>query len=394
MRLAHLADLHLGRVFHANALVEDQAHALAQVLDVLRADAVDAVVIAGDLYDRALPGRDAVRLLDWFLREVNESLSLPVIAIAGNHDSADHLGFGSWMFCREDLHVRGRFDPAAPPVTLRDEYGEVTVYPLPYVEPEVAREILTAEGEAAEGVSVTHRDTVLALLKRAQAQRVSRGDARSVAVAHGFVQGDRWPDECPRSERSLYLGGVGAAPASAFEGFCYAALGHLHRPQSLTQDGRVRYAGSLMKYAFDEVDQPKGLTVVQIERDGLVSVEHRVINPRRDLARIEGDLESLLTRADLAAYEGCFVSAEITDRPPPLQAMARLRERFPHAAELRFRALELELPDLAPDALRAARDPAEVFEAFFARETGAAPDSMQREAFRVALAKARAEESA
>ena len=148
MRLAHLADLHLGRVFHANSLVEDQAHALAQALDVMRREGVDAVLLAGDLYDRALPGREAVRLLDWFLREVNESLGLPVVAIAGNHDSADHLGFGAWMFRRENLHVRGRMDPDAPPVRFADAHGAVDIYPLPYVEPEAAREWLVAEGDA------------------------------------------------------------------------------------------------------------------------------------------------------------------------------------------------------------------------------------------------------
>lgn len=393
MRLAHLADLHLGRVFHANSLVEDQAHALALALDVMRRDGVDVVLLAGDLYDRALPGREAVRLLDWFLREVNESLGLPVVAIAGNHDSADHLGFGAWMFRRENLHVRGRMDPEAAPVRFADAHGPVDVYPLPYVEPEAAREWLVAAGDADPVSSVTHRDTVRAMLRHARALRQARPGARSVALCHAFVEGDRRPDESPRSERSLYLGGVGAAQARDFDGFAYTALGHLHRPQSLTADGGVRYAGSLLKYAFDEVDHDKGMTVVELDAAGLRRVEHRPLAPRRDLARIAGDLESLLTREDLARFEGCFVSAEITDHPPPLQAMERLRARFPHAAELRFRALDLTLPALDTlGARRAARDPVEVFEAFFARETGVAPDDDQRAVFREALKGAREED--
>ncbi|MFO0629223.1 MAG: exonuclease SbcCD subunit D [Polyangiales bacterium] len=390
MRLAHLADLHLGRVFHANSLVEDQAYALAQVLDVLRRDGVDAVLLAGDLYDRALPGREAVRLLDWFLREVNESLGLPVVAIAGNHDSADHLGFGAWMFRRENLHVRGRMDPAAAPVRFADAHGPIDVYPLPYVEPEAAREWLVAAGDADAAGSVTHRDTVRAMLRHARSQRAERPGVRAVTLCHAFVEGDRHPDESPRSERSLYLGGVGAALARDFEGFAYTALGHLHRPQSLTADGGVRYSGSLLKYAFDEVDHDKGFTVVDLDAEGRCRVEHRSITPRRDLARIAGELESLLHRDDLTPMEGCFVSAEITDHPPPLQAMERLRARFPYAAELRFRALELELPALdGLDAHRTARDPAEVFEAFFARETGAPPDDSQRAVFHEALLAAR-----
>lgn len=392
MRLAHLADLHLGRVFHANSLVEDQAHALTQVLDVLRKDGVEALVLAGDLYDRTLPGREAVRLLDWFLREVNEGVGIPVIAIAGNHDSADHLGFGAWMFRREDLHVRGRVEPDAPPITLEDAHGEVTFYPLPYVEPEAAREWLVEGGDAEEDGAVTHRDTVRAMLRHARAHREASGARRSVVVAHAFVQGERWPDESRRSERSLYLGGVGAVPASDFHGFTYVALGHLHRPQSLTADGRVRYAGSLLKYSFDEAPQEKGLTIVDLDADGPARVTHRLITPRRDLARVEGTLDELLSRPDLEGLRGHFISAEITDRPPPLQAMERLRERFPHAAELRFRALGLDLPAAEAPTPASARDPQEVFEAFFARETGAAPTDAERAAFRDALARVRAQE--
>jgi exonuclease SbcD len=393
MRLAHLADLHLGRVFHANALVEDQAHALAQALDILRHDGVDALLLAGDLYDRTLPGREAVRLLDWFLREVNESVGIPVIAIAGNHDSADHLGFGAWMFRRDDLHVRGRVERDAPPITLEDRHGEVTVYPLPYVEPEAAREWLVAEGEADEDGAVTHRDTVHAMLRHARAHRESQGVRRSVVVAHAFVQGRSWPQESRRSERSLYLGGVGAVPSAAFDGFSYVALGHLHRPQAVSADGAVRYAGSLLKYSFDEADQEKGVTVIELGADATPRVEHRALTPRRDLAKISGTLDDLLTREDLEGLRGHFISAEITDMPPPLQAMERLRARFPHAAELRFRAMGLELPTFDGPTQCSARDPAETFEAFFARETGAAPDEAEREVFRQALSWVRAQES-
>lgn len=393
MRVAHIADLHLGRVFHANGLVEDQAHVLAQALDVLRRDGVDALVLAGDLYDRTLPGREAVRLLDWFLREVNESVGIPVIAIAGNHDSADHLGFGAWMFRREDLHVRGRVDRDAPPITLEDAHGEVTFYPMPYVEPEAAREWLVAEGDADEEGAVTHRDTVRALLRHARAHRDATGARRSVLVAHAFVQGERWPEESRRSERSLYLGGVGAVPARDFDGFSYVALGHLHRPQSVTPDGRVRYSGSLLKYSFDEVGHDKGMTVADLGPDGLARVEHRSLTPRRDLARIEGSLDELLTRPDLEALRGFFVSAEITDRPPPLQAMERLRERFPHAAELRFRALGLGAAEPSAEAPARPTDPSEVFDAFFARETGEDPSELERAVFREALAAVRAQEA-
>ncbi len=388
MRIAHLADLHLGRVFHGMSLLEDQRHALERVVAALRDERAEVLVLAGDLYDRALPGADAVRLFDEFLREVNESLHVPVIAIAGNHDSADHLGFGAWLFSRGDVHVRGRVDRDLLPITLEDDHGEVTFYPLPYVEPEAARGLLDDADPAAP---VTHRTLVQALVGAARRHREANAVTRSVAIAHAFVRGDQWPDESRRSERSLHLGGVGAVPTEAFAGFDYVALGHLHRPQSLTPDGRVRYAGSLLKYSFDESPHDKGLTLADLGPRGELAVRHVPIAPRRDLARLAGSLEELLTRAEYEPLRGCFISAELTDHPPPLQAMERLRARFPHAAELHFKRPQSAVD---PAAIAAGpppvRDPETVFHEFMQRYLAAAPTDDERAVFRDALAKARA----
>jgi DNA repair protein SbcD/Mre11 len=387
MRIAHLADLHLGRVFHGISLLDDQRHALEQVVSILRAERVDALVLAGDLYDRALPGADAVRLFDEFLREVNEGVKVPVIAIAGNHDSADHLGFGAWLFSRGDVHVRGRVDRDLLPITLEDAHGEVTFYPLPYVEPEAARAILD------DDVAPSHLALVQALTGAARRHHDTAPEARTVVIAHAFVRGESWPDESRRSERSLHLGGVGAVPVAAFEGFDYVALGHLHRPQSLTADGRVRYAGSLLKYSFDESAHEKGLTLVDLGARGERTVRHVAVRPRRDLARLEGSLDTLLTAPEHAWAEGHFVSAELTDHPPPLQAMERLRARFPHAAELHFKRPEGFGALPAASAPPPAREPDEVFHEFMRRYLGAAPDDDEREVFRIALAKARTAEA-
>jgi len=388
MRIAHLADLHLGKVFHGTSLVEDQHFALTRVLDALRGADIDVLVLAGDLYDRALPGREAVRLLDGFLREVNQGLRIPVIAIAGNHDSGDHLGFGAWLFSEGDVHVRGRVEPEVQPITLHDAAGDVTFYPLPFVEPEGAREMLHL-GDGSESV-LTHRDIVRALLGQARDHAERQGVTRSVVVAHGFVQGDRPPEESRRSERTLYLGGAGAVPASDFLGFGYTALGHLHRPQNVTADGRVRYAGSLLKYSFDEAPHSKGMTIATLGPDGALSIEHLALAPRRDLALLRGSLETLLSDPSLAHAESCFVCAELSDLPPPPQAMERLRKRFPFAAELRFAAMSpVDVATLAGTAL-AVQDPAEVFASFFTQYAGAAPTEAERAVFREALAAAEA----
>jgi exonuclease SbcD len=385
MRIAHLADLHLGRVFHGTSLLDDQRHALDQVVALLRDEGVDALVLAGDLYDRALPGAEAVRLFDAFLREVVEGAKVPVIAIAGNHDSADHLGFGSWLFSRGDVHVRGRLEPEVLPITLEDAHGEVTFYPLPYVEPEAARALFAEAPEEA----LTHRAVVRAMAAAARRHREDTGVRRAVLVAHGFVRGDELPAESRRSERSLYLGGVGAVPASDLEGFDYVALGHLHRPQSVTRDDRVRYSGSLLKYSFDEVAHSKGVTLVELGPRGERSVRHVPLTPKRDLATARGTLRELLDDPSLEALRGAFLSVELTEHPPPLQAMERLRARFPHVVELHFQRLQMPGAPPVGSVPPPVRDPEEVFAEFFGRFGGEATDDAKA-VFREALTAARA----
>lgn len=390
MRIAHLADLHIGRVFHGLSLIDDQRHILEQAVARVRAADAEVLVLAGDLYDRALPGRDAVRLLDDFLQEVHRSLEIPVIAIAGNHDSGEHLGFGSWLFAQGDLHLRGRVDGPFRPVTLEDRHGEVTFYPIPYVEPETAAALFAAPGADAPtlGGTLTHAETVEALLAPAHEHRVSVGARRSVVVAHGFVRGAASPLESPRSERALYLGGAGAVPASHFDGFSYVALGHLHRPQWVGDDGRVRYSGSPLRYAFEESDDPRTLSVVDLDAEGRCALEEEALHPRRDLGRIRGDLESLLRDPALEEYTSRYVQAVVTDHPMPPQAMERLRGRFPHLLEFRQSRIERDPLAVATPIPDERRGPTEVFEDFFRLHGPGAPTEEDRAVFREALAAA------
>ncbi len=383
MRLAHLADLHLGKTFHGFSLIEDQRQALEAAVGIVRDADVDAVLIAGDLYDRALPGREAVRLLDDFLRELVLGAGVPVIAIAGNHDSGDHLGFGAWLFASGDVHLRGRIERDPKPVTLEDRYGTVAFYAFPYVEPEAARETLAMDPADSEPYGLTHCDVVGLMSKRALAHRDAHSIRRAVVIAHAFVQGSTAAEECRRSERGLYLGGAGAVPASVFEGFQYVALGHLHRPQGAGPVGR--YPGSLLKYSFDEAEHSKGLTLAELDAEGGLRVEHRPIAPRRDLRVLRGSLADLLEDPSLSSSEGCFVCAELTDKMPPPQAMERLRRRFPNAAELRF-AREIAPPPSAPfDLQSSVRDPEGAFVEFFTLHSPGAPTEGERAVFREAL---------
>jgi exonuclease SbcD len=282
-RLIHIGDLHLGRQLHGARLLDDQRMALAGLVALIEARAPDALIIAGDVYDRSIPPADAVALLDDFLCKVVAELDVPVIMIAGNHDSADRLAFGSRLFAQGKLSITGPLDAAVQPVVIEDEHGPIEIFPIPFLEPARVREI-------AQDDTITDQQTAMAEMLRRVAQR--RTSARSVLVAHAFVQGGSQSD----SERTLSVGGAATISASLFDGFTYVALGHLHRPQHIGSQ-RIQYAGSLLKYSLSEVGHRKSVTVVDIDGAGEVVVERVSLPLARDLRHLEGTLDELLAGA-------------------------------------------------------------------------------------------------
>src|SRR5688572_12895100 len=255
MRFLHTADWHLGRLFHGASLVNDQAHLLDQLVEIAREAKPDVVLIAGDIYDRAVPPPEAVQVLDDVLSRLVIDLKLPVVLIAGNHDSPGRLHFGSRLLAERRLYVTGHLPPRCEALVLRDAHGPVHVYAVPYAEPSTVRQCL-------ECPDVTdHNAAMQAVLDRIRENHPAV--ERSIVVAHAFVAGGR---EC-ESERPLSVGGAGTVDAGAFAGFHYTALGHLHSPQVLA-GCNARYSGSLMSYSFDESGQSKGLYVVEMDGAG------------------------------------------------------------------------------------------------------------------------------
>src|SRR5215213_2888033 len=260
MRLLHTADWHLGRLFHGASLLDDQAHLLEQFVDVARAAKPDVILVAGDIYDRAVPPPEAVQVLDDVLSRLVIDLKLPVVHIAGNHDSPGRLNFGSRLLAERRLYVTGHLPPRCEPLVLNDRHGPVLFYGVPYAEPSTVRQCLECDGLN------DHNAATGAVLDRIRENHPS--GERAVVVAHAFVAGGR---EC-ESERPLSVGGAGTVDATAFAGFHYAALGHLHSPQVLA-GCNVRYSGSLMSYSFDEVGQAKGVYVVEMDGTGACACE-------------------------------------------------------------------------------------------------------------------------
>ena len=274
MRLLHTSDWHLGRSLHRTDLRDAQAAFLDSLVETVRAERVDAVLVSGDVYDRAVPPLDAVAMLEDGLVRLRDA-GARVVVTSGNHDSARRLGFGSRLVDGAGVHLRTRVADVAEPVLLEDAHGAVAVYGLPYLEPEAVRADLPAEPGAPDAPTPKgHEGVVRRAATCARADLAGRGGMRSVVLAHAWVTGGAASD----SERDITVGGVGHVPASAFDGFTYTALGHLHGPQVLRDS--LRYSGSPLPYSFSEAAHVKGSWLVEFDARGLARVEH-VPAPRR-----------------------------------------------------------------------------------------------------------------
>jgi exonuclease SbcD len=316
MRILHTSDWHLGRSFHREDLLAAQAAFVDDLVATVREQRVDCVLVSGDVYDRALPAVDAVKLCDEALARLADLTR--VVLIAGNHDSARRLGFGSALMDRSGVHVRTDFARVGEPVVI----GDAAIYGVPYLEPELVRHPWELEER-------THAAALTEAMRRVRADAAERRGLRSVVLAHAFVTGG----ESSESERDISVGGSAQVSASVFDGVDYAALGHLHGRWAITD--RVRYSGSPLAYSFSEEHHVKGSWLVDLREDGVKAEFVEAPVPRR-LARVRGRIDDLLTGSEYEKYEDRWLQITVTDPRRPSAAMERLRRRFPHALVLGF----------------------------------------------------------
>jgi exonuclease SbcD len=316
VRLIHTSDWHLGRSFHQVGLLDAQAGFIDHLVETVRSESVDAVLVSGDVYDRAMPSPDTVALLSEAVTRLVDA-GAGVVVSSGNHDSAIRLGFAADLLARAGLHIRSSTADIGRPVLL----DGVAVYPLPYLEPSLTADALGAEER-------THAGVITAAMARVRADLTSRG-GRSVVMAHAFVTGGATSD----SERDISVGGVSAVHPRVFAGVDYVALGHLHGQQRVREE--VRYSGSPVAMSFSEARHRKGSWLVDLDDKGVraAQVEAPVA---RSLAVLRGDLEDLLADPVHAAAEGAWCQVTLTDPVRPQGAMERLRRRFPHTLVLQF----------------------------------------------------------
>ncbi|MFB9907289.1 exonuclease SbcCD subunit D [Allokutzneria oryzae] len=366
MRVLHTSDWHVGRTFHGRDLLADQTAVLTGLADLVTAEKVDVVVVAGDLYDRAVPSAEAVETCVLVLRSLREA-GAQIVITSGNHDSAPRVGAFAEFAAAGGLHLRTRISTLHDPVLLNDEHGPVAFYGIPYLDPDPARRALGMEQGRGHAAVLTE-----AMRRIREDLRHRPAVTRSVVIAHAFVTGGAGSD----SERTIAVGGVEQVPGSVFDDVDYVALGHLHGPQVLGE--HLRYSGSPLAYSFSEMTHRKSVWLVDLDADGLAGVRREELPVPRRLATLSGEIEDLLADPAHAGLEDCYLSVVLTDRVRPLDAMRRLHQRFPHAVHIDFRPADAdEAPLRYLEAVRGRSD-VEISHSFVDDCRGAEPNERER----------------
>ena len=338
MKFLHTADLHIGKSVCEHSMLDEQRHILASILEAVRGEKPDALLIAGDVYDKSVPSAEAVAVLDDFLVRLSET-GTKVFVLSGNHDSAERIAFGGRLMEDRGVHMSPVYSGEFAPVTLQDEFGEVDVWMLPFVRPATVRACLGSDEERDQVTDYT------SAMRMAIAQMHFTPGRRNVLLAHQFVTG------AERSDSEENVGGLDNVDASVFDGFDYVALGHIHKPQNVAKDtagnARVRYSGTPLKYSLSEANHKKSLTVVELagkSADGLAGIEVREIplTPKHDVREIKGTFAELVSpefqRRQLA--EGLelddFVYVKLTDENDVPDAVLKLRGIYPNLMMLDY----------------------------------------------------------
>jgi DNA repair protein SbcD/Mre11 len=362
IRLLHTSDWHLGRLLYGKSLLDEQAQALDRLLELIDARKPDALLIAGDIFDRALPPEAAVKLFDSFCSRAVIERGLPVFVIPGNHDSAERIGFGSKLLRERGLTIYSRVEDSLSPVRLKGQSSnEVMIYGIPFVEPvQIARYLGNDELRTPDA-------TVRGLVHKIMESHPK--EIPSVLLCHAFVVGG----EASESERDLFVGGSSFVAADAFEGFTYTALGHLHKPQQAGHES-VRYSGSLLAYSKSEIDHIKSVTEIEIASDHTLKFTQHSLPLSRTLRYIEGEIETLLREGEktTGADRDAYVIAGLTDSGPVLDALARLRVIYPNILHVSRAGgyLSSTLPALEKIKAREQLSELELFAEFFNETTG------------------------
>lgn len=366
MKFLHTADLHIGKKIFELSLIEDQRKILDQIYDIACEEQVDAVVVAGDVYDRAVPSTEAVTLLDRFLTRFS-SAGIPVMMVSGNHDSPERVAFGEHILEKQGLYIAGTYAGEVKTVTFQDLHGPVTFVCLPFVKPAV-----TGCSTSAEAV-----EQMLSSLSQ------ERGSGhRYVLITHYFVTGEQGElPELSDSESEANVGGLDSVPASLMKAYDYVALGHIHKPQRVGS-GNAYYSGAPLKYSFGEASGEKSVNIVELGVPGELSVKRRSLTPLHEMRCIRGELEQLISkevRGEVSVSLEDYLQVTLTDRVELIDPMATLRSVYPNVLQILMQknleqesdSYESRIPDMK-------KSTAELFCSFYEMLKGEPPDEKRR----------------
>lgn len=377
MKILHTADWHLGKIVQGTSMLEDQAYILQQLLVKIDELEPDVIIVAGDLYDRSIPPVEAVKVFDDILISIVKERNIPLLAIAGNHDSTSRVNFGTSFFSDSDLYIQGKLNESMKPVILEDKFGPVAFYLIPFADTQEVRYVFD-DAEVRTNQQAMERII----------QAIDEPKMRSVSIAHAFVtKNGEEKMNMDDSERPISIGGSECVDSALFKQFNYTALGHLHQAHFVEHE-KIRYSGSPLKYSVSEENHKKGFLMVDLKEDGSVEVEQHSLLPKRDLRRVKGYMSEIL---EMPLSED-YVYVTLLDETVILTPMEKIRTVFPNAMHVERPIIRNE-KDIAPiGESKQAMDTTSLFNAFYNEILGNEPDDVMRTLFDELLDEELAEE--
>ena len=354
MKIIHISDLHLGKRFNEQSLIEDQKYILGKIIEIVDIEKPNGVLIAGDVYDKSVPSAEAVMLFDDFLNSLAKR-SVQVFIISGNHDSAERMSFGSNLMEQSGVHIARVYNGVIPKYTLTDEYGEVCVHLLPFIKPSNVKAFFEDEIK-------TYTDAIRVALSNAEIDK----DKRNILVTHQFVTG------ASRSEsEEISVGGTDNVDASVFEDFDYVALGHIHGPQNCGSE-KIRYCGTILKYSFSEAKDEKSVTVVELNEKNSLIIRTIPLTPLHDMVEIKGKFEDIMSKSfyENTTYENDYIRVTLTDEDDILDAIGKLRTVYRNILRLDYDNLRTKAITEIDTADVDNKSPYELFSELFAMQNG------------------------
>lgn len=324
MKILHLSDLHIGKSIHEQCMLEDQKYILNQIIEEIKERKIEIIIISGDIYDRSVPPSDAVIVLNNFLKTLIKDIKIKVCVIAGNHDSKERLNFGSEIFAEEGLYISSIYSGKIDKIQLQDEFGKLNIYMLPYIKPIEVKQYFDEEVDIS-----TYNNAVKKVIEKEEINE----NERNIILSHQFVTAGNIEPEKSESE-IRYLGGTENVDVSCYDKFDYVALGHIHGPQRIGRD-TARYAGTMLKYSFSEVNQRKSLTIIDFKEKGNMDINLIPLKPLRDMRVIKGPIQELLKEENyINTNREDYIRAIITNEEPIYEPMSQIKKVYPNTLRL------------------------------------------------------------